>query len=126
MAREDLAVREQRQRPAGREEGGRVAASPGAFQATAQAGAFEEEPHRSVPSQDAQNLGQGCLQLRERLVERSTKHTVFSPRSRKRQEPLGAALTAPTFLRHLVKFKTVTEVEVYQVARAPLDHLISP
>lgn len=77
-----------------------MAASPGAFQAMAQAGAFEEEPHRTVPSQDVHNLGQGCLQLRERLVGCSTKHRVFSPRSREKQETTrcgtdGSHLLAP-------------------------------
>lgn len=56
-------------------EGGRwpAAAYPGVLQAVAQAGVFEQQPHRSVPSRDAHSLGQGCLQLRKQLVESSTK-----------------------------------------------------
>lgn len=57
MAREDLAAREQRQRPAGREGGGHGAVYPGAFQATAQAGACEEEAHRVSPPKMHKTLG---------------------------------------------------------------------
>lgn len=56
-------------------EGGRWPCSqlPRRLRAVAQAGVFEEQPHRSVPSRDAHSRGQGCLQLREQLVECSTE-----------------------------------------------------
>lgn len=71
------------------------------------------EPHESVPCRGPHNSGRGGLQPGERLVDCPTGHTGFSPRSKEKMAPLGAALKVPTLCPHSTKLQTLTTAKVH-------------